>query len=476
MEYSFLGDQKFAFEQAMTFFDNAGGGISLLCGEAGTGKSKVVSFMISELLNRGRKSIVVAAPTGQAVKVNQNNSNHDERVTFATLHKTFGLRAVKDSDELRFVRDYKKPCIADSADIFIIDEVSQLEDFIFYYLVHEVEKGKHVLLVGDDGQTPPINNNYAMPFLPTYQEQYGISVIDMFKPIRQAEGNPILDIAVEVNTKRKYRIPIFKRKSCVNPLGEGVEFMNVASDEVIDKVHDLVENEFLSENFINNPDYFKVIAWRNKTVDYWNRVVRKKVYSFAKGDSEYYDDKGRLRKMVPNEMVLAGGPEFEWVGDEQRMIYGTNTELHVKSSSVKIMDNIPVAGVELNTTSLKYYDVMVEFENTQGVYTSHNINVIHEDSEKAYLKLLGDLADYAKEGSTYQKYSGWKDFWLAKEMFAAIRHNYARTVHTAQGSTFQNGVVMEWDILENPKIQERNRVLYTAITRFSNKVYIAYEK
>ena len=43
--------------------------------------------------------------------------------------------------------------------------------------------------------------------------------------------------------------------------------------------------------------------------------------------------------------------------------------------------------------------------------------------------------------------------------------------HKSQGSTYENVILMEEDVIRNKKITERNRLLYTAYTRASNRVY-----
>jgi len=45
-------------------------------------------------------------------------------------------------------------------------------------------------------------------------------------------------------------------------------------------------------------------------------------------------------------------------------------------------------------------------------------------------------------------------------------------VHNSQGSTYDNAIVIAADILKNPKIEERNRILYVAFTRAKNNLFI----
>ena len=45
-------------------------------------------------------------------------------------------------------------------------------------------------------------------------------------------------------------------------------------------------------------------------------------------------------------------------------------------------------------------------------------------------------------------------------------------VHNCQGSTYKNAIVMEYDISLNPTLIEKNRILYTAITRASKRLFV----
>lgn len=41
-----------------------------------------------------------------------------------------------------------------------------------------------------------------------------------------------------------------------------------------------------------------------------------------------------------------------------------------------------------------------------------------------------------------------------------------------QGSTYDNTMVLDWDIAENKKIAERNRIRYVAFTRARNLLLV----
>jgi hypothetical protein len=87
---------------------------------------------------------------------------------------------------------------------------------------------------------------------------------------------------------------------------------------------------------------------------------------------------------------------------------------------------------------------------------------------------LGDLRRKALNAKGYDRSKAWKDFYAYKNLFADLVPGYWSTVHKAQGSTFAHAYVFFGDICRNPKVSERNRMVYTAYTRAAKKLLIAH--
>ena len=66
----------------------------------------------------------------------------------------------------------------------------------------------------------------------------------------------------------------------------------------------------------------------------------------------------------------------------------------------------------------------------------------------------------------------WEQFYYIKNLFADIKYNYAITIHKSQGSTYDNCIVLLKDNERNYNIVQKNKLLYTAITRASNNVFL----
>ena len=408
------------------------------------------------MLEQNYTDIAMIAPTGQAVKVLKDSADYDTSdITFSTIHSLFKLRPKKDREELYFIKS-AGACPADDIKIFFADEVSQLEDNLFYYLLDEVDTGKKVILVGDGNQIPPVNYHYSIPFTEDGILDYDIQVAKLKKPIRQKEGNPILDLGAFINTRIKRPILLNDRKDTLNSLGDGVEYLNYDNDDDYDKIYDLIDEHIICDTYKRDHHNFKLIAWTNEEVDFWNIQVRSILYG------------NYVAKLVIGEVVLAKSPVIERNGDQDEIIFSTNTELIIEDFEIKDYD--------IEERRLKFYETVVSFIDGTGEKKHHTINIIHETSQKVYDKILKNLAEYAKacKGDGISSVAAWSNFWMFKEMFAEVSYNYAITVHKAQGSTYKTVVVFESDIMKNRKVSERNRLMYTAITRAANNIFVVY--
>jgi ATP-dependent exoDNAse (exonuclease V) alpha subunit len=72
----------------------------------------------------------------------------------------------------------------------------------------------------------------------------------------------------------------------------------------------------------------------------------------------------------------------------------------------------------------------------------------------------------------YRKNQAWRKFFKIKEDYLDIRSLHALTCHKAQGSTYKEVFVDLDDIGINKKYYEVARLVYVAITRASDKVYL----
>jgi hypothetical protein len=216
----------------------------------------------------------------------------------------------------------------------------------------------------------------------------------------------------------------------------------------------LLKGWFLGQDFENDPDHAKVIAWTNATVNGYNNVIRK---------MKYGKDVGRISV---GEELIADVP-IKDPENVKSILFTTNDEMKVIGYTVESQF---FEGMEL-----KYYLAEVEYMDYRSlIKKTSKIRILHEDSDEFFAHILQNKIRKAKEK---QKTGGgafyWKQFYETKEQFAEVKYNYAITAHKAQGSTYSNVLLITPDILRNKKVVERNRIIYTAMTRPKHQLIVA---
>jgi ATP-dependent exoDNAse (exonuclease V) alpha subunit len=122
---------------------------------------------------------------------------------------------------------------------------------------------------------------------------------------------------------------------------------------------------------------------------------------------------------------------------------------------------------------LKFYDASVkyyDFERDEDIV--QKILILHEDSENDFDRVIKRLRENAIFAPHNKRGFMWKEYYAFKRLFADMNYSYAITAHKSQGSTYENTRVDVNDICFNQNIEERNRILYTAITRAKHKLLI----
>lgn len=397
----------------------------ILQGAAGVGKTFLVSELVKDLKrdyginpNYNNGLMYVTAPTNKALAVLQGKISTS--VEFKTIHSALKMVRVTDNKtgERKFVQSYHKSKDDDFKDckVCVIDEASMISGEILGFL------GAYqfpIIFVGDRYQINPVGELNTPVFNTTYP------VVELTEIIRQGPGNPIIELSRDID------MLYFKQPDIRDSKGY------TYSDNKGQIIEDLAE--------VNGTDDMKYLTWTNVDVDQMNQSVRERRY-------------GKPRRIEKEETIVFNTPmEANY----------TNKEVKVIDVDV-VIDYIPIpkyttrydgSNTPLNATDfikMKFYRI------------NNSFNVLHEDSDGTY-----------KDIKTTLKYNcsklgwGWKGYFnFIENQFADIKYNHAISVHKSQGSTYKTTVINIGNINFNKSAEEKQRLLYTAITRASDLVIL----
>lgn len=436
------GQQK-AFETLKDFSESSFQHMFLLEGAAGVGKTTTLSRFVEWAVQAGKFSnICMASPTHKALKVMREMCPPSiaSAVTFSTIHSMLGLRheITKDGKEI-FVRDKNVMTKFPFYDLIIVDESSMIADQLFYEMEEQNYNQKKILFVGDSNQINPVNHSIAVPMDSKKRKELNIGHFLLDKIVRQAEGNPIIKYSQKV-IKKEF---VFEPGTKEMENEAGVVMISISQQGVLMQ---LLEYYFKSEKFDKDANYCKVLAWRNATVDSYNKIIRKLKYG------------NNCSKIVLDEKLIVDRPIKS--ADGTTGLFNTNDDLVVKTAFIQEK--------RIGDKLWKCYTCDVVGDSSSEV-----IHILHETEELAYKKKLDELAKSAKEEvDNGKRLKKWKEFFAFQENFAQVKYNYAITSHNSQGSTYENCFVLSTDIEYNRKTEEKNRILYTALTRPKKMLYI----
>lgn len=447
--------QKEAFELFKEFLIKHNSTQFCLMGFAGTGKSYLVKRLINYIhLKHPSFKIAVTAPTNKAVRVlSKASSIKDLRVTYQTIHKLLGLKEVIHTDgKITFETAFDSKNEINQFKVLIVDEVSMLDDALFTMLQPYVNKVK-IIYMGDPAQIPPVNRPDCIPFNDEKKIYFDFKEYKLTEIMRQSVDNPIIEASFKIRNNLTKRNPIEDIQTKLNEKNNGVIRIDPNKREERDSTMKLFEKYFKCPEFEKDADYAKVIAWRNKTVDKTNAIIRNIIYGIDRAKA----------KIVNGEKLVVRKPIIEGLNI---ILFTTSEELTVDEFDVATDLHKTEAGI----VRLKYYDTIVTAIDIEGTEYKRSIKILHEDSQNDFNITAAKLKEHAVKTKGAQR--SWPIYYEFLRKFADVGYNYCSTIHKAQGSTYKNVFIIEDDIDMNPNIFERNRIKYTAYSRPTDKLFI----
>lgn len=406
----------------------------VLRGSAGTGKTyltnELIKMLKKELFKYG--NICVSAPTHKALSVLKGKIDKHYYINFATIHSALMLQRITDKDGKNTFGRKKlssnprwQPFWEIS--LVILDESSMISQNIIDYIDEYPEVT--FIYIGDPQQLNPVGEEHSPIFIKDYP------TVELTEIIRQGEGNPIIDLSR--NLER-----INSGQTSLTTDGQGYFFDN-SREMIVDKLAE-----------VNGSDEIKYLAWTNQDVDKMNVDVRRKIY-------------GLPNKIELGESLIFNSPFLDYTTNEEIKVNKLDIIDHflkIPTPETNVVFRDGVASIQpkiQNGEEIPSYDTAW----IKLYLINDEVKVLHESYEQQYQCYIKGIKDHCKTGLMK-----WPVYYWFLEYFAQITYNHAITVHKSQGSTYKVAIMNVGNIYLNKDKPEKKRLLYTAVTRASQKV------
>lgn len=218
--------------------------ISIITGGPGTGKTTILKFIIN-IFEKSGKKVEVAAPTGKAAKRINELTGHST----STIHRLLKIGKVDENSSNAVYYEVEKV----DADLFIIDEASMLDIYLFHYVMQALKPHIKLVIIGDVDQLPSVGPGKILSDL---IESKTINTVYLKEIFRQAKTSDIVLNAHKVNQGKQIEIKKDTEKS--NKLKSDLEIIEAFDVELMfNKLIEILKNEsfeaFFEDSIILTP-------------------------------------------------------------------------------------------------------------------------------------------------------------------------------------------------------------------------------
>jgi exodeoxyribonuclease V alpha subunit len=164
------------------------GGVMILTGGPGTGKTTVVRALLRIFDSMGL-DVALCAPTGRAAKRMSEATN----CSATTVHRLLEMER-SDDDSLNFLRNERNML---DEDVIIVDEASMLDLSLTDALVRAIRPGARLIIIGDSDQLPSVGAGNILHDLISCGRFATVTLSEIF---RQASESLIITNAHMINS------------------------------------------------------------------------------------------------------------------------------------------------------------------------------------------------------------------------------------------------------------------------------------
>lgn len=399
-----------------------------LTGYAGTGKSFLIAQFLKWLSQEQDLSFIAASPTNKAAKnLEKIGIDNGLNLEVTTVAKLLGQQP-----ELNETTGKEEFITGESTigeyDLVILDEFSMISSKNFDDIVCEIHgRDTKIIYVGDSAQLPSVGEKF--PIIATHI--YITESANLSEVVRY-DG----DIARVAETIRneslfnKFLYPFVTTSDSTITCLDGAAWLATAIDL------------FKSDEYKANPNYVRLLVWRNKTASVLNNSIR---YDLWGKDAPAYVIGDRLIAKTP---VFRPNPNAsEHKGRNQwQIIINSSEEVEVIGQAKQGIDK---------AFQWTYWEVPVKTDD--GLTTM--LRLLTEQGEKERQEVLKNFHSLRR----------WKQYHYYSKLYDNVPYAYAITTHKAQGSSIDYAFI---DTVDMRGCSDLQKILYTALTRAKKTAFI----
>lgn len=451
--YRPTADQAVLIDKLADFItSNIAGSLFLMKGYAGTGKTSLVSSLVSVLEAMDAQAILLA-PTGRAAKV---LAAYSGKKAYTIHKKIYRIQSTSDGSMQIVPRQNKHEHA-----YFIVDEASMiswgtdagqgslfgannlLDDLMQF--VYSKKKCK-LILIGDTAQLPPVHSTESPALNRAFLEKrYHISIseYELKEVVRQAEGSGILHNATllrEMLRNHEAGFPTFK-------LNAFADIVRVQGQEAAEQVEDAYVSSGREEALM--------ICRSNKRANMYNTHIRQRVL--------FMED-----EINAGELLMVVRNNYFWLPEQSEAGFIANGDI---IELKRILRTESLYGFRFADVSAK----MIDYPDEPDIEVKLLLDTLMAEGpalpQKEAHRLFEEVAsDYQHIPNKRTRMAHVRNSPYLNAL--QVKYAYAMTCHKAQGGQWKH-VFVEMGYIPGKKPDtEYLRWLYTALTRGTDKLFL----
>lgn len=450
-------------------------------------------------------------------------------IDFITVHRLLNYQTEFNNEGERIYTKGKGNSIY-NYDVVFIDECSMIQTDIYYNLFNDINKSQinktpKIVFVGDPAQLPPVEEDNSLIFKKNINFKY---FVDIFSKKNEENGvvedveDIFKNLKKELNELETYTLKEVLRSDDDNVIG----LCNNIRQYVMGNIKNPVMGKYKGKhvkifnsknsNYKHKTDWFSdymkilnnknqstiILTWTNRQTDLYNEEVRRNLkincskkynigdtlilndfYNFDevedKTDNQHFYTSEQIKVMDVHELDFKTNNFVCFLKDLRKFSNFRVIESKYKSCIERMNQNTKR---KYKVYKLLCKSILSSSDKTKNIYVIKDEDKERLETDKQFcineIKTLRQYLTILYENETIAIDNHViKPLWeemnsIFIEPFANVNLGSSITCHRAQGSTFHNVFVDADDILNNNKINEAKRCIYTALTRTSKSVFI----